>query len=453
MVFYDDVVKKGSEVNREDRKFYVPKGDDVFMLSYTSGTTGNPKGVKLTHKMLLGAANGVQHRSRIDENDSYLSYLPAAHVFEQVTFSISLVYGMKVGFYSGNVMNVTKDLAVLKPTIFLSVPRLLNSVYGKINDKLSKAKGIKKKIIDRGLASKERKLKEGKPLGNRFFDALVFDKIKELFGGRVRIVLSGSAPISNEVLSFLKICFDCDILQGYGLTESSGGTVMTALGDPSLGSIGGPVQNVKIKLRDVPEMGYSHTNEVPSGELCIWSPSVLPGYFKNPEKTQEAKIDGWLLSGDIVTVSPNGAITIVDRLKNIFKLSQGEYIAPEKLENVYIQSEYIQQIWIHGDSMKDWAVAFVVVDTDKAKEYAEANKQPFKIDELLSDKAFVSTVQASMKGLAKENNFANIEMPRKIKLIKDPFTLQQGLLTPTMKFKRNVFTEVFKDDIELLYRK
>lgn len=285
MVFYDDVVKKGSEVNREDRKFYVPKGDDVFMLSYTSGTTGNPKGVKLTHKMLLGAANGVQHRSRIDENDSYLSYLPAAHVFEQVTFSISLVYGMKVGFYSGNVMNVTKDLAVLKPTIFLSVPRLLNSVYGKINDKLSKAKGIKKKIIDRGLASKERKLKEGKPLGNRFFDALVFDKIKELFGGRVRIVLSGSAPISNEVLSFLKICFDCDILQGYGLTESSGGTVMTALGDPSLGSIGGPVQNVKIKLRDVPEMGYSHTNEVPSGELCIWSPSVLPGYFKNPEKT------------------------------------------------------------------------------------------------------------------------------------------------------------------------
>ena len=285
MVFYDDVVKKGSEVNREDRKFYVPKGDDVFMLSYTSGTTGNPKGVKLTHKMLLGAANGVQHRSRIDENDSYLSYLPAAHVFEQVTFSISLVYGMKVGFYSGNVMNVTKDLAVLKPTIFLSVPRLLNSVYGRINDKLSKAKGIKKKIIDRGLASKERKLKEGNPLGNRFFDALVFDKIKELFGGRVRIVLSGSAPISNEVLSFLKICFDCDILQGYGLTESSGGTVMTALGDPSLGSIGGPVQNVKIKLRDVPEMGYSHTNEVPSGELCIWSPSVLPGYFKNPEKT------------------------------------------------------------------------------------------------------------------------------------------------------------------------
>ena len=207
-----------------------------------------------------------------------------------------------------------------------------------------------------------------------FFDAVVFDKIKELFGGRVRIVLSGSAPISNEVLSFLKICFDCDILQGYGLTESSGGTVMTALGDPSLGSIGGPVQNVKIKLRDVPEMGYSHTNEVPSGELCIWSPSVLPGYFKNPEKTQEAKIDGWLLSGDIVTVSPIGAITIVDRLKNIFKLSQGEYIAPEKLENVYIQSEYIQQIWIHGDSMKDWAVAFVVVDTDKAKEYAEANK-------------------------------------------------------------------------------
>jgi len=143
LVFYDDVVKKGSEV--KERSFYEPKADDVFMLSYTSGTTGNPKGVKLTHKMLIGAAYGVHNRvGKIDENDSYLSYLPAAHVFEQAAFSISLVYGMKVGFYSGNVMQVTKDLAILKPTFFPSVPRLLNSVYGRIKDKLNKADGIKK---------------------------------------------------------------------------------------------------------------------------------------------------------------------------------------------------------------------------------------------------------------------------------------------------------------------
>jgi len=143
LVFYDDVVKKGSEV--KERSFYEPKADDVFMLSYTSGTTGNPKGVKLTHKMLVGAAYGVHNRvGKIDENDSYLSYLPAAHVFEQAAFSISLVYGMKVGFYSGNVMQVTKDLAILKPTFFPSVPRLLNSVYGRIKDKLNKADGIKK---------------------------------------------------------------------------------------------------------------------------------------------------------------------------------------------------------------------------------------------------------------------------------------------------------------------
>ena len=176
------------------------------------------------------------------------------------------------------------------------------------------------------------------------------------------MVMSGSAPISSDVLKFLKVCFGCEILQGYGLTETSGGTVVSLPGDPSTGIIGGPVANVKARIRDVPEMGYSHTNEVPSGELVVWSPSVMASYFKNPEKTAEAKIDGWFHTGDIVTVAPNGALTVVDRLKNIFKLSQGEYIAPERLENVYVQSEYIQQIWIHGDSFKDYPVAFIVVD-------------------------------------------------------------------------------------------
>ena len=148
------------------------------MLSYTSGTTGNPKGVKLTHKMLLGAAWGVAERFNANENDSYLSYLPAAHVFEQANFSISLIYGMSVGFYSGNVMNVTKDLGILKPTLFPSVPRLLNSVYGRIKDKLDKADGFKKTLIDWGFDTKYKKLERGQSLDSFIYDKLVFDKVK-----------------------------------------------------------------------------------------------------------------------------------------------------------------------------------------------------------------------------------------------------------------------------------
>ena len=154
--------------------------------------------------------------------------------------------------------------------------------------------------------------------------------------------MSGSAPIAGDVLSFLKICFQCDILEGFGMTETAAGTITTHFGDPNAGYIGGPLQNVKVKLRDIPEMNHLHTNPVPSGELCVWSPSVMQGYFLNPEETDKVLIDGWLHTGDIASISPEGAITIIDRVKNIFKLSQGEYIAPEKLENIYVQSEYVQ---------------------------------------------------------------------------------------------------------------
>lgn len=179
-------------------------------------------------------------------------------------------------------------------------------------------------------------------------------------------MLTGSAPISKEVLDFLKICFCCPILEGYGMTETSAGSCITIPGDPKSGHVGGPVANVKIRLRDIPEMNYLSTNDPPKGEICFWGPSIMKGYFKNEEKTAEALPDGeWLRSGDVGVVHPNGSIQIVDRAKNIFKLSQGEYIAPEKLENVYVQSEYILQAWVHGDSLHDYVCLFAVLDPVK----------------------------------------------------------------------------------------
>lgn len=172
------------------------------------------------------------------------------------------------------------------------------------------------------------------------WDGVIFKKVKALIGGRVRCCLTGSAPISAEVLEFMKICFCCPVIEGYGMTETSAGSFTTLLNDPVTGHVGGPQPNVKIRLKDIPEMGYSSSNAEPTGECVFWGPSVMTGYYKNPEKTAEAfdgpPENGWLRSGDVVKVFPNGSIKIVDRAKNIFKLSQGEYVAPEKVENILI---------------------------------------------------------------------------------------------------------------------
>jgi long-chain acyl-CoA synthetase len=206
------------------------------------------------------------------------------------------------------------------------------------------------------------------------WDKIIFKKVKALIGGNVRIMLTGSAPISGEVLDFMKICFCVPMMEGYGMTETSAGSVLTVAADKLSGHVGGPVANVKIRLRDIPEMGYMSTNTPPQGEVCFWGPSIMKGYFRNEEKTAEAIHDGWLMSGDVGQVHPNGSIKIIDRAKNIFKLSQGEYLAPEKLENVYVTSPFIAQAWIYGDSLRDFAILIAVVDPDKAAAFAAEHK-------------------------------------------------------------------------------
>lgn len=342
------------------------------MFSYTSGTTGDPKGVKVSHKMIVGMAYAVNAnlKQSMTEEDSYLSYLPASHSFEQGMFTSALIYGMKCGFFSGDVKKLMEDLSILKPTLFPSVPRLYNRIHSGIKQKLDEATGVKGWLVRKALAAKMYYLKNGQGLTHKLYDKLIFNTIKQRLGGNVRVMITGSAPIAGDVLDFLKICFCCDICEGYGMTETSAGSCLTQEGDPMTGIVGGPLQNVKIRLRDMPEMGHLHSNPIPAGEVMFWGPSVTPGYFKNEEKTKETITDdGWLASGDICCVFANGAMKIIDRAKNIFKLSQGEYIAPEKLENVYIQHPMAAQCWVHGESTQDHVIMFVVVEEPVLKKY------------------------------------------------------------------------------------
>ena len=281
---------------------YDAKKEDVYMFSYTSGTTGDPKGVMLSHQMIIGAAFAVNSRmgdKPMTEEDCYVSYLPAAHSFEQAVFGLAGVYGMKCGFFGGNVLKLTEDMAILQPTLFPSVPRLFNRIYGKIKDGINSATGIKGWLVNSAVNTKMNNLKAGNGLTHGLYDKIVFNKMKNLLGGRVRMMITGSAPISGEVLDFLKICFSCDICEGYGMTETCAGSCITFPGDPETGIVGGPLNNVKLRLKDLPEMNYLSSNDPPKGEICFWGPSIMKGYFRNAEKTKEAFHDDWLLSGDV----------------------------------------------------------------------------------------------------------------------------------------------------------
>lgn len=373
------------------------------------------------------------------EDDCYVSYLPASHSFEQAVFGLSLSYGVKCGFFSGNVQKISEDLAVLKPTIFPSVPRLYNRIYQGIQDKLKEATGVKAWLAKKAVDTKLYYLRESGHLHHWLYDKLLFNTMKQRLGGSVRVMITGSAPISGDVLEFLKICFCCDICEGYGMTETCAGSCLTYEGDPTVGIVGGPLQNVKIKLRDIPEMGHLSTNPIPAGEVCFWGPSIMKGYFRNPEKTAEAFTDdGWLRSGDVCVVFKNGAMKIVDRAKNIFKLSQGEYIAPEKLENVYITCSVASQVWVYGDSLKDHVIMFLVADPKNLEKLGEKIGQTGSADELCKNQKVIQAIFEECMGLADGAKFNPLERPKQIVLMLEPFSVENDMLTPTFKLKRNV---------------
>lgn len=423
------------------------------MFSYTSGTTGDPKGVKLSHKMVIQAGAAVQSRMTVpmSEDDSYCSYLPASHSFEQAIFSVSLVFGMKCGFFAGDVQKLTEDLGVLKPTVFPSVPRLFNRIHDKIKAKFDAATGIGGWLARTALSSKMGYLKNGSGLKHSIYDRLIFKLPRESLGGQVRCMITGSAPIAGNVLDFLKVCFSCDICEGYGMTETCAGSVLTKEGDPQTGIVGGPLQNVKLMLKDIPEMNYKHTNEIPTGEVYFYGSSIMKGYYKNEEKTNECIFDGWLASGDVGAVLPNGALKIIDRAKNIFKLSQGEYIAPEKLENVFVQCSFGSQVWLYGESLRDYVIMFMVAEESVVKKWCTAKGLAGDWKDHVENPDLKQAICDELWSLADTNKFNPLERPKQFMLLADPFTIENEFLTPTMKMKRNVAKVKLAKEIELLY--
>jgi long-chain acyl-CoA synthetase len=267
-------------------------------------------------------------------------------------------------------------------------------------------------------------------------------------------MITASAPIDHNVLDFLQVCFCCPMLEGYGLSESSGAASFTFTEDPLSGHVGGPVKSVKFRLKDVPEMQYLSTDKpYPRGELCMQGPIIFKGYYKNQEKTREAfDEEGWFQTGDVVQLYPNGTVKIIDRAKNIFKLSQGEYVAPEKLENIFVLSPYIAQSMIYGDSLKNCVIGVIVADPPAAKDFAKRNGlDENDLQAVVENADFKKEILDDIARLGRENKLTGLEKPKEIFVTLDPFSVDNDMLTPTFKLKRNVCKQVYQDHIDKMY--
>ncbi|NWZ64505.1 ACSL5 ligase, partial [Acrocephalus arundinaceus] len=441
------------ELGRNNMKEPVPpKPEDLSVVCFTSGTTGNPKGAMLTHQNVVSNAaaflRSIENTIECTSSDVGISYLPLAHMFERVVQAVIYSCGAKVGFFQGDIKLLTDDMKTLKPTLFPVVPRLLNRVYDKIQSGANTP--VKRCLLKFAVFMKTAEIKQGIFRNDSIWDKLIFKKVQETMGGRVRIMVTGAAPISPSVLTFLRAALGCQIFEAYGQTECSAGSTFSMPGDWTTGHVGAPLACNIIKLDDVEEMSYFSSNN--EGEVCIKGPNVFKGYLKDPEKTAEAiDKDGWLHTGDIGKWLPNGTLKIIDRKKNIFKLAQGEYIAPEKIENVYIRSAPVAQVFVHGESLRSFLIGIVVPDAEMLPEFAAKLGVKGSFEELCKNPAVKKAILDDLIRLGREAGLKSFEQVKDLYIHTELFSVENGLLTPTLKAKRGDLVKFFQKEIEALY--
>ena len=443
-----------------------PTKDNICTINYTSGTTGYPKGVKLTHEnIVIGTDVGELIGLNATPNDLYLSFLPYAHIMETLIITYAFNHGVPIGIYNGNAKLLVEDIQILKPTALCAVPKIFLRIYDAIKSKVNSLSNIKQKIFNQAIKIKMKDYMNTGLYKNILLDYLVFREVRKTLGGRLRFMLVGSAPIEGYILNFLRCALSVEIMEGYGQTEDVAGALLSNTCDPVTGQLGGPGYWSEIKLVDQPELGYTSKNvdpdtgkPRPSGELCVRGPTLFKGYFKDEEKTKETvDKDGWLHSGDIAMIIPEhgNCFKIVDRVKNIFKLQQGEYVSPEKIENIYSNCKYIEQIFVTGNSLKSYLVCIVypkfgdVIEFLKNKGIEGVNKDNcknyFENEELKND------IINIMDKFGREKNLMGFELPKKVYLVKEPFSIENEIMTPTMKLRRHFAKKFFEKEIDKLY--
>uniref|UniRef100_A0A6Q2Y708 Arachidonate--CoA ligase n=1 Tax=Esox lucius TaxID=8010 RepID=A0A6Q2Y708_ESOLU len=443
------------EVGWGDRKLMlsiVASSLTVQLIRCVFVSTGNPKGVMLTHGNVVADFSGfLKVTDKVifpNQDDVLISFLPLAHMFERLIESVVYCHGGRIGFFQGDIRLLSDDMKALRPTIFPVVPRLLNRMYDKIFSQANTP--LKRWLLNFAAKRKGAEVSSGIIRMDSLWDKIFFSKIQASLGGRLRMIITGAAPASPTVLGFLRAALGCQVYEAYGQTECTAGCTFTTPGDWTSGHVGAPLPCNLIKLVDVAEKNYFADKG--EGEVCVKGPNVFKGYLKDPERTAETlDKDGWLHTGDIGKWLPNGTLKIIDRKKHIFKLAQGEYISPEKIENIYIRSEPVAQLYVHGDSLQSCLVAIVVPDPETMPAWAMKKGMEGSYRDLCKNTVLKKAIMEDLQRLGKASGLHSFEQVKNICLHNEQFSIQNGLLTPTLKAKRPELKEFFKEKIEEMY--
>ena len=419
--------------------------DDLLTIIYTSGTTGNPKGVMLTHNNLVSNIVGTVSAVNIHAADLLLSFLPLCHSFERMAgYYTAMACGCTVA-YAESIDTVRDNLMEIKPTIVTTVPRLFERIYSRIKIQVESSPPARQKIFNWALDT-GRKYAESKKQGkagmvlkgqHALADKLVFSKLKERTGGNIRFFVSGGAALARELGVFFE-AVGIQILEGYGLTETSPVISANRLDDYKFGTVGKPIPGVEVKIAE-------------DGEILTRGPHVMKGYYNDKRATDETiDKDGWLHTGDIGIFDAAGHLVITDRKKHLFVSSGGKNIAPQPLENLFLQSKYIDQFVLIGDK-RMFLSALIVPDYDALKEFADSHKLPYKTKEDLTKIPEIhKLIDEDIRRLQKD--LSNYERVRRFAILEKPLSIEDGEITPTMKIRRKVVEERYRDLIEGMYQ-
>jgi long-chain acyl-CoA synthetase len=432
----------GTDADWERRWGSVTR-DDICTFIYTSGTTGPPKGCVISHGNYRAMLDMVHEVSVLGSEELTYLFLPLAHSFALLIQFGTFDLGATLAYWERDPLKIMPNLAEVKPTYFPSVPRIFEKIYTAATAAVEKEGGLKKRVFDWAIevGKKARRLeREGKTPGPllgaqyRLADRQVLSKIRGLFGGNLKLAVTGAAPINPEILEF----FDAAgvlVLEGWGMTETSTAATIATPEDFKVGTVGRPFPGCEIKIAD-------------DGEILVKGPNVFQGYYKNEEATRETLVDGWLHTGDIGEIDADGFVKITGRKKDIIITAGGKNITPANLEAEIKQHPMVSQCVVIGDR-RPYLVALVTLDPEEAAKYAAEHGLPADVEALAQNAEIKASVEAHVEKI--NERFARVEQVKKVEILPRDLSQEGGELTPTLKVKRNVVADKYQDAIESLY--